>query len=353
MSSDTGEATGTETEGTADSDVTNRVDGADADDGADASREGSGARAAEHRTESEEEHTLSVDGLTKRFGGLTAVDDLSFGVRENEILGFIGPNGAGKSTVFNCIMGVYAPSEGRVNLHSEDVTGEDTHAIVNRGLARVSQESNPIPDRTAAENIRIFTLPNNLRSFRGGASREEIERIAATVGIEDQLDVLPGSMAHADTRRLEIAKAIATDPDTLLLDEPFAGMNQAEIRDLSDQIRSFREEGITIVVVDHNMKGLMALVDRVIVLNKGAKLAEGTPERIANDERVQQAYLAGSETGFESDREFEGDRDTDTRTEAGSDPEELATGTETGTGDETGTNAETSTDPANARGGNR
>ena len=317
------------------------------------------------RPRAERDHTLSVDGLTKRFGGLTAVDDLSFGVREGEILGFIGPNGAGKSTVFNCIMGVYTPSEGRVVLHGEDVTGEDTHAIVNRGLARVSQESNPIPDRTAAENIRIFTLPNSLRSFRGGASREEIAAVAARVGIEAQLDVLPGSMAHADTRRLEIAKAVATDPDTLLLDEPFAGMNQAEIRDLSDQIRAFREEGITIVVVDHNMKGLMALVDRVIVLNKGTKLAEGAPEAMANDERVQQAYLAGSETGFETDREngaeSEHERDTDTRREAGSDPEKPATGTETGagagsgvgTGTGTGTDVETGTDAPDARGGDR
>jgi branched-chain amino acid transport system ATP-binding protein len=348
VSTDTDEATGTETEGTAESDVADGADGGSAD----ASREGVGSKdGAERPTGSEEEYTLSVDGLTKRFGGLTAVDDLSFGVRENEILGFIGPNGAGKSTVFNCIMGVYAPSEGQVHLHGEDVTGEDTHAIVNRGLARVSQESNPIPDRIGAENIRIFTLPNSLRSFRGGASREEIERVAATVGIEDQLDVLPGSMAHADTRRLEIAKAIATDPDTLLLDEPFAGMNQAEIRDLSDQIRSFREEGITIVVVDHNMKGLMALVDRVIVLNEGAKLAEGAPEAMANDERVQQAYLAGSETGFETDRESGTGRDTDTRTEAASGPGDPETETEAGAG--TRTDVETSTDTPDTRGGDR
>ena len=267
---------------------------------------------------------LSIDGLTKRFGGLTAVDDLSFEVRDGEILGFIGPNGAGKSTVFNCIMGVYAPNDGRVSLRGEDVTGKDTHAIVNRGLARVSQESNPIPDRTAADNIKIFTLPNSLLSFRAGASREEIRQIAATVGIEDHLDALPGSMAHADTRRLEIAKAIATDPDTLLLDEPFAGMNQAEIRDLSERIRALRDEGMTIVVVDHNMKGLMALVDRVIVLNEGRKLADGSPESVANDERVQQAYLAGSETGFEADREDgEGDEtETETESEADTSTEE-------------------------------
>jgi len=271
------------------------------------------------RSGSDRDLALSIDGLTKRFGGLTAVDDLSFEVRDGEILGFIGPNGAGKSTVFNCIMGVYSPSDGQVSLRGEDVTGKDTHAIVDRGLARVSQESNPIPGRTAADNIKIFTLPNSLLSFRAGASREEIAEIAATVGIEDQLDVLPGSMAHADTRRLEVAKAIATGPDTLLLDEPFAGMNQAEIRDLSERIHALRDDGMTIVVVDHNMKGLMALVDRVIVLNEGQKLADGTPESVANDERVQQAYLAGSETGFETGRESEDGDDFEAETESDED----------------------------------
>lgn len=237
---------------------------------------------------------LQIENLTKQFGGLTAVDDLSFEIREGEILGIIGPNGAGKSTLFNCLMGVYAVSSGSVQFRGEDITNWDTHEIVNAGLARVSQESNPIQSMTTAENIEIFTLPNNVLAFRGGADRAEIETIAASVGIEDQLDERPGSMAHADTRRLEIAKAIATEPDTLLLDEPFAGLNQAEIRELSEQIRGFHERGITVVVVDHNMKGLMALVDRVVVINEGTKLVEGTPDEITADERVKRAYLAGS-----------------------------------------------------------
>lgn len=236
---------------------------------------------------------LRIDGLTKQFGGLTAVDDLTFEVMEEEILGFIGPNGAGKSTVFNCIMSVYGVSAGSVFLHGENVTGWDTHAIVNHGLARVTQESNPIGTMTVEDNIRLFTLPNSPFAFDGGADHEEIVAIAGRVELDDKLDALPGSMPHADTRRLEIAKAIATDPDVLLLDEPFAGLNQAEIRDLSEEIREFRAEGMTLVVVDHNMKGLMALVDRVIVINKGRKIADGTPEEIADDERVQQAYLAG------------------------------------------------------------
>jgi branched-chain amino acid transport system ATP-binding protein len=236
---------------------------------------------------------LRIDGLSKHFGGLTAVDDLSFEVREGEILGFIGPNGAGKSTVFNCIMGVYDASDGGVYLNDEEVTGWDTHEIVNHGLARVSQESNPIETMDVENNIRLFTLPNSPFAFTGGADHEEIVSIAARVELADKLDQMPGSMPHADVRRLEIAKAIATEPNILLLDEPFAGLNQAEIRDLSEEIREFRDEGMTLVVVDHNMKGLMALVDRVIVLNEGRKIADGTPEEIAEDEQVQRAYLAG------------------------------------------------------------
>jgi branched-chain amino acid transport system ATP-binding protein len=239
---------------------------------------------------------LRVEDLTKKFGGLVAVDSLSFEVQDNELLGFIGPNGAGKSTVFNCIMGEYGVTSGSVHFHDEEITGRKTHEIVNRGLARVSQESNPIDSMTAKENIHIFTLPNSGLAFRGGASDAEIREIAARVGLEKELETYPTSMPHADRRRLEIAKAIATEPDVLLLDEPFAGLNHEEVVSLSEQIRSLRDEGTTIVVVDHNMKGLMTLVDRVVVLNEGALLAEGTPEEIANDERVQSAYLAG-ETG--------------------------------------------------------
>ncbi len=236
---------------------------------------------------------LRIEGLSKQFGGLTAVDDLSFSVHDDEILGFIGPNGAGKSTVFNCIMSVYDVTAGSVHLHGEDVTDWDTHEIVKQGLARVSQESNPIGTMTVEDNIRLFTLPDSPFAFNGGGDHDDIVAIAERVGLADKLDALPGSIPHADTRRLEIAKAIATEPDVLLLDEPFAGLNQSEIRDLSDEIRAFSEEGMTLVVVDHNMRGLMALVDRVIVLNEGRKIADGTPEEIADDERVQSAYLAG------------------------------------------------------------
>ncbi|MFW5918194.1 MAG: ABC transporter ATP-binding protein [Haloferacaceae archaeon] len=236
---------------------------------------------------------LEITGLTKRFGGLTAVDDLSFDVDDGEILGLIGPNGSGKTTVFNCTMGVYDVTAGTIRFDGEDVTDWKTHEIVNRGLSRVSQESNPIDILPVAANIKLFTLPNSVLSLHGGASPEEIAGYAAEVDIDDVLDETPDELAHADVRRLEIAKALATDPEMLLLDEPFAGMNQLEIRTLSEQIERLRDDGMTMVVVDHNMSGLMQLVDRVVVLHNGSKLAEGTPAEIADDERVQEAYLSG------------------------------------------------------------
>lgn len=238
---------------------------------------------------------LETDGLTKRFGGLVAVDEFSFGVERGEIRGLIGPNGSGKTTIFNCVMGLYPVSEGRITFGGEDITDRATHEIVNRGLARVSQESNPIGGMTVGENIGLFTLPNSVLAFTGGADTEEIYAIAERVGIADALAETPGSLAHADVRRLEIAKAIATEPELLLLDEPFAGLNRAEIRELSEQLLALREDGVTIVIIDHNMKGLMQLVDGVTVINNGRKLVEGAPEEIAEDERVQRAYLAGTE----------------------------------------------------------
>jgi branched-chain amino acid transport system ATP-binding protein len=248
---------------------------------------------------------LEVENLTKQFGGLVAADDLSFTVEDGEILGLIGPNGSGKTTVFNCIMSIYDVTAGTVRFDGTDVTDHKTHDVVDRGIARVSQESNPVDRLTVGANIKLFTLPNSLtRAFLwsirpdSGVTDEEIGTYAATVGIEDRVYDTPDSLAHADIRRLEIAKALATEPDLLLLDEPFAGMNQQEIRELSETIEALRDDGMTLVVVDHNMRGLMQLVDRVVVLSNGEKLAEGSPEDIVEDEAVQEAYLAGEQGGL-------------------------------------------------------
>jgi branched-chain amino acid transport system ATP-binding protein len=238
---------------------------------------------------------LEIDGVTKRFGGLVAVDDVSFTVDRGEIVGLIGPNGSGKSTIFNCIMSKYRVTEGTIRFDGEDITDYRTHRVVNSGLARVSQESNPIDALPVAGNIKLFTLPNSIRSLRGGASDEEILEYAARVGLEDRLSELPDELPHADVRRLEVAKALATEPDLLLLDEPFAGMNQQEIRDLAATFGTFREEGITMIIVDHNMGGLMDLVDRAVVLDNGDFLMEGSPSAVTSDDRVKRAYLGGTE----------------------------------------------------------
>lgn len=248
---------------------------------------------------------LEVEDLRKQFGGLVAVDDLSFDVEDGEILGLIGPNGSGKTTVFNCIMSIYDVTAGTVRFDGTDITSQKTHSVVNHGIARVSQESNPVDLLSVGANIKLFTLPNSLTKSMlwsiapsRGTADAEIASYAATVGIDDKVYETPDSLAHADVRRLEIAKALATEPELLLLDEPFAGMNQQEIRELSTTIEELRASGVTLIVVDHNMRGLMQLVDRVVVLSNGEKLAAGPPGDIVEDEAVQDAYLAGEQGGL-------------------------------------------------------
>jgi len=244
---------------------------------------------------SESAHILSVSNLTKRFGGLTAVDDLSFAIQTGEIVGIIGPNGAGKTTVFNCVMGVLSIDAGTIRLDNNDIAGWDTHDVVNRGIARVPQHSNPIPEMTVFENIQLFTYPNSVLSFGRGADEEVVQDIAERVGIEEDLDKESTELTHAALRRLEVAKAVATDPKLILLDEPFAGLTKTEITEMADLIRSLNDEGRTIAVIDHNMRELMQLVDRVIVFHNGQKLAEGPPEEVAENPAVREAYLTSTE----------------------------------------------------------
>jgi branched-chain amino acid transport system ATP-binding protein len=238
---------------------------------------------------------LVVDSLTKRFGGLTAVDDLSFAVEEREILGFIGPNGAGKSTTFNCITGRYPPTEGTVYYRGEDVTGLPAYEMVGKGLARTFQEFRPFEDRTVLANVQTALVPDRLFSTRGlrGETRTEAIELCERVGLAEEMYRMPAELPHAGMLRLELARAMATDPDMLLVDEPFAGLADNEIGRVSTLLEELREEGTTLVVVDHNMRGLLELIDRAIVINFGELLAEGTPEEIRENPEVQKAYLGG------------------------------------------------------------
>ena len=237
---------------------------------------------------------LDILDLCKRFGGLSAVNMLSFSVKPNEILGLIGPNGAGKTTVFNLVMGVHKPSKGHIRYKGRDITGWSTYRVVNQGIARVFQIAQPMHHKTVFENVEICTLPNAIftrhKKHENGAACLKYCELA---GLLPELNKLPGALPQAGLRRLEIAKAIATEADLLLLDEPFAGLTVHEVEQLSQLILDLREQGRTIVIVDHNMKGLMKLVDRVVVMNFGSRLADGTPADVISNPVVQEAYLAG------------------------------------------------------------
>jgi len=239
---------------------------------------------------------LVVSDLVKNFGGITAVDELSFAVQEEEILGFIGPNGAGKSTTFNCITGVYPPDAGTVWYQGENVTQEKPHEMVKRGMARTYQSFRPLDDRSVVENVALSMVPDKLFSLAGlrGDTLRKAEGICELVGLDGRLEMSPDELPHAGMLRLELGRALATNPNMLLLDEPFAGLSEPEVDAISDLLKRLRgDAGVTLVVVDHNMRGLFPLIDRGIVIRFGELLAEGTPEEIRSDPMVKRAYLGG------------------------------------------------------------
>lgn len=240
---------------------------------------------------------LKVENLTKNFGGVTAVDNLSFLLKEGEILGLVGPNGAGKSTTFNCIMGNLKPTSGTVYFRGKDITGQPTHKLVDDGFARTYQDFRPLSNRTVLENIELAYLPNKIlsNSRLGGEAVSKAEAITERVGLKSRRHRYPDELPHLELLLLEIGRALATDPTLLLLDEPFAGLAYEEVHEVSNLLRELRDDGMTILIIDHNMRGLLDLVDRVVVIKFGSLLAEGAPEEIKSNPQVQRAYLGGTD----------------------------------------------------------
>ena len=248
---------------------------------------------------------LKIDSLTIRFGGLAAVENLSTGIRKGEIFGLIGPNGAGKTTTFNMISGVYAPTSGTITFNGRQIQGLRPDQIARLGITRTYQNINLFGDMTVLENVltgchtlqkaNLWTVILGTPSVRREEARvhEKSEALLEYVGLARKRNEKARNLPYGEQRKLEIARAMASDPQLLLLDEPAAGMNLAEKDDLAALIRRINADGKTILLVEHNMKLVMSICDRICVLNFGKKLAEGTPEEIQGNPAVVSAYLGG------------------------------------------------------------
>ena len=231
---------------------------------------------------------LEVERLAKHFGGVQAVRDLSFQVREGEILGVIGPNGSGKTTTFHLITGFHQPDRGSVRFEGREITRLAPHAVCALGLCRTFQVAKPFPELSVLRNVLMGALLRHPDPVKAG---ERAQAVLKRVGLEGRSAIVAGSLTTIDQRRLEVARALATEPKLLLLDETMAGLNPTEIGEAMRLITSLREQGITVVVVEHVMRAVMSLSDRIVVLDQGQKIAEGNPQAIAADPRVIQAYL--------------------------------------------------------------
>jgi len=261
---------------------------------------------------------LQAEGVIMRFGGLTAVNNVSMSVNQGEIVGLIGPNGAGKTTFFNCLTGMYKPTEGHVRLSGVELPPKP-RAVVKAGMARTFQNIRLFANMTALENVMVgrycrtsagaFTSIVHGPKFRReeAETRERAQELLDFVGLGTSTDHLARNMPYGNQRRLEIARALATDPKLVLLDEPTAGMNPLETRQASELIFKIRDSGLAVVVIEHDMRFIFNLCDRVLCLVRGATLVEGTPDEVQSDPRVIEAYIG---TGTDDDAGTDDAKDT-------------------------------------------
>ena len=233
---------------------------------------------------------LEVRGVSKRFGGLLAVSDVSFSLDEGQILGLIGPNGAGKTTLFNVVNGVYKADGGTISFLGKDITGDSPDKVVHLGLARTHQIVKPLNDLTLLDNVTVGACFG--REYLDlKAARAVALEVLQLVGLADRAEMIARSLTIAGKKRLEVARALAAKPKLLLLDEVLAGLNPTEVALMIDLVRKIRDGGVSVFMIEHLMQAIMSLSDRIVVLNLGRKLAEGRPDEVVHNPDVVEAYL--------------------------------------------------------------
>ena len=241
-------------------------------------------------------HLLDVDHVSKSFGGLLAVKDLSLYVDSGDTLGLIGPNGAGKTTLFNIITGVYRPDTGSVSFRGEKITSLRTHRIAKLGIARTFQIVRPFPRMSVLENVMAAAIFGNGDSS-GRDVRDKAMGLISEMSLEKKADAKAGLLTLSEQRRLELARALATGPQLLMLDEVMAGLTQTEIQGMIDLLQRIRKGmGMTFVITEHVMRAIVQMCNRIVVMNQGEKLAEGTPDEVMKDKGVVAAYMGGRKT---------------------------------------------------------